>query len=100
VAVMNNRNFETKTTIRVSYNTLLDRTKIARLGPLKPDSSSFQEITEDRNSDNIWTEDHFSSLLVERLRDEALEEADDLQLAVECEQELVETNGLYWRIQR
>lgn len=36
-----------------------------------------------------WDEDYFCSLVTERFRDEALEEADDLHLPVECEQELV-----------
>jgi bifunctional DNA-binding transcriptional regulator/antitoxin component of YhaV-PrlF toxin-antitoxin module len=38
----------------------------------------------------IWEEGYFRSLWARRLRDEALEEADDLQLAIECDRELSE----------
>ena len=39
-------------------------------------------------------DDYFCSFVAERLREEALEETDDLQLADECEKELVEVDNL------
>jgi hypothetical protein len=41
-----------------------------------------------------WAEDYFCSLVANRRREEALEETDDLQLAVEFEKEHVEMDGL------
>ena len=39
-------------------------------------------------------DDYFCSFVGERLREETLEETDDLQLADECEKELVEADNL------
>ena len=39
-------------------------------------------------------DDYFCSFVAERLREEALEETDDLQLADECDKELVEADNL------
>lgn len=39
-------------------------------------------------------DDYFCSFVAERLREETLEETDDLQLADECEKELVEADNL------
>jgi hypothetical protein len=81
---MDNSNSDNKITNDVSHNTSLDRTQNAQLEPLGPESSTFQEITDDQSSDNGWTEDQFSSLIADRLKDEALQEFEDSSIGNDC----------------
>ena len=50
----------------------------------KQESSTFQEITNTRRTDSVLTEDYFSSLITERLKDEALEELENSSTGDQC----------------
>ena len=55
----------------------------------------FKDTKQGVNQGPGWDDDdYFCSFVAERLREETLEETDDLQLADECEKELVEADNL------
>jgi hypothetical protein len=58
----------------------MNPTENGSVGQKKQESSTFQEIgdRDSQHSGNLWAEDYFSSLIADRLNDEASEEEEDL----------------------
>jgi hypothetical protein len=48
------------------------------------ESRTFQEVGDSQHLANVRTDDHFSSLIADRLKDEALEELEDSLIGNEC----------------
>jgi capsule polysaccharide export protein KpsC/LpsZ len=83
-------NFDNRIINTVSQTNPSYRIQDTHLRSLEKESKTALRITDSQSSERVRIETDFYSRLAERLRDEELEEADDLQLAIECDRELSE----------